>query len=96
MKNFPPYKMIGWYLMVSIKAGTLHPHTAAIPTAEKPTIKKAKKLLTKPQTESSKTVVTRRKSSPTELVDGKMGSDHSSLSVLLLNVTIQSFISLET
>ena len=36
MKNFPPYKMIGWYLMVSIKAGILHPHTAAIPTAEKP------------------------------------------------------------
>ena len=74
----------------------LHPHTAAIPTAEKPTVKEAKKLLTKPQTESSKTVATRRKSSPTEPVDGKMGRDHSSLSVLLLNVTIQSFVFPET
>lgn len=57
---------------------------------------RSKQLLTEPQTESSKTVATGRSSSPTDLVDGKMGSDHSSSSVLLLNVTIQSFVPPET
>ena len=45
-------------------------------------------MLTEPETESSETVATGGHGSPTDLVDGKMGRHHSSLSVLLLNVTI--------
>ena len=45
---------------------------------------------THPQTQSSETMATRRGRSPTDLVNGKVRRHHSSLGVLLLNVTIAS------
>ena len=45
---------------------------------------------TGPETETRETVATRRHGSPANLVDGKMGRNHSSSGILLLNVATQS------
>lgn len=47
-------------------------------------------LPTSPETQTRETVATRRHGSPANLVDGKMGRNHSSSGILLLNVATQS------
>lgn len=73
--------------MASIRAGTLTPQQAVIPAAVKPRDYNKKRMHTHPKTQTGQTMATRRHGSPANLVDGKMGRNHSSTSVLLLDVT---------
>ena len=68
--------------MASITAGMLQPQRAAQPATVKPMDSQKGSMHTTPETKTSETVATGRKSRPVELVNGKMGRYHSSSSIL--------------